>query len=44
MRHRIFRGRGIALLLACAAAARVLEAGGRYLKVSLVPGGSAHLL
>lgn len=38
------RGRGIALLLGCAAAALVREAGGSYLKGSVVPSGSGRRL
>jgi GNAT superfamily N-acetyltransferase len=38
------RGRGLALLLGCAAAAHILKAGGRYLKGSVVPRGAGDRL
>lgn len=38
------RGRGVALLLGCAAAARVREAGGAYLKGGTVQGGAGSRL
>lgn len=39
-----WRGRGIALLLGCAAAARIREEGGKFLKGSVVASGSGRRL